>query len=120
MALLAGLGGGITRDVLVNQIPAALTNPAYIILALASGFLGYLLAFGKGQLFREGLFQFMLWLSLPFYAIVGAQKGVAVGLPIVGVLALGVGPTTACRLMSAQVCRPSSSSAVSGLSPRRC
>jgi uncharacterized membrane protein YeiH len=28
MALLAGLGGGITRDVLVNQIPAALTNPA--------------------------------------------------------------------------------------------
>jgi hypothetical protein len=58
---------------------------------LASGFLGYLLAFGKGQLFREGLFQFMLWLSLPFYAIVGAQKGVAVGLPIVGVLALAVG-----------------------------
>ena len=32
MALLMGLGGGITRDVLVNQVPGALTNPAYITL----------------------------------------------------------------------------------------
>jgi uncharacterized membrane protein YeiH len=27
MALLDGLGGGITRDVLLNKIPGALTNP---------------------------------------------------------------------------------------------
>ena len=31
MALLGGLGGGITRDVLVGEIPSALTNPAYIL-----------------------------------------------------------------------------------------
>lgn len=30
MALLMGLGGGMTRDVLLNKIPGALTNPAYI------------------------------------------------------------------------------------------
>ena len=30
MALLMGLGGGITRDVMLNQVPGALTNPAYI------------------------------------------------------------------------------------------
>ena len=42
MALLMGLGGGITRDVLVGQVPGALTNPAYIILALAFGTAGYL------------------------------------------------------------------------------
>ena len=35
MALLMGLGGGITRDVLVGQVPSALTNPAYIVLALS-------------------------------------------------------------------------------------
>ena len=94
MALLMGLGGGITRDVLVNQIPSALTNPAYILLCLAAGFIGYKLAFAGGQLFREGLFQFMTSFSLPLYAIVGAQKGVSVGLPVLGVLALGViGPT---------------------------
>src|SRR5262245_37543483 len=94
MALLGGLGGGITRDVLVAQVPAALTNPAYLTLAVAFGFVGYFLAYASGQLFREGLFQFMTAFSLPWYAIVGAQKGVAVGLPVWGCLFLGVvGPT---------------------------
>ena len=94
MALLGGLGGGITRDVLLGQVPAALTNPAYITLALGFGVLGYSLAYAKGQLFREGLFQFMTSFSLPWYAIVGAQKGVASGLPIAGCLMLAViGPT---------------------------
>ena len=37
MALLGGLGGGITRDVLVAEVPSALTNPAYITLALLFG-----------------------------------------------------------------------------------
>ena len=37
MALLGGLGGGITRDVLLGDVPSALTNPAYITLALAFG-----------------------------------------------------------------------------------
>jgi hypothetical protein len=27
MALLGGIGGGATRDVLVNEVPAAFTNP---------------------------------------------------------------------------------------------
>jgi uncharacterized membrane protein YeiH len=94
MALLGGLGGGITRDVLVGQVPSALTNPAYITLALAFGLLGYVLAYGEGQLFREGLFQFMTAFSLPWYAIVGAQKGVTVGLPVLACLLLAlVGPT---------------------------
>jgi uncharacterized membrane protein YeiH len=94
MAMLMGLGGGITRDVLLNKVPGALTNPAYIILAVGFGLVGYFLAFGSGQMFREGLFQFMTSFSLPFYAIVGAQAGVTAGLPIVGVLFLAVvGPT---------------------------
>jgi uncharacterized membrane protein YeiH len=43
MALLMGLGGGMTRDVLVNQVPGALTNPAYITVGLVFGIIGYLL-----------------------------------------------------------------------------
>lgn len=94
MALLMGLGGGITRDIIVNEVPAAITNPAYLTLCLLFGFIGYRLAFASGQLFREGLFQFMTSFSLPLYAIVGAQKGVSVGLPVAGVLFLAVvGPT---------------------------
>ena len=94
MALLGGLGGGITRDVLVGKVPSALTNPAYITLALAFGVLGYLIAYSSGQLFREGLFQFMTSFSLPWYAIMGAYAGVKAGLPVFGCIFLAVvGPT---------------------------
>ena len=94
MALLGGLGGGITRDIMVAKVPAAITNPAYITLALIFGVIGYFLAYGEGQLFREGFFQFMTAFSLPWYAIVGAQTGVKVGLPVLGCLLLAlVGPT---------------------------
>jgi uncharacterized membrane protein YeiH len=94
MALLGGLGGGITRDVLLGDVPSALTNPAYITLALVFGAIGYAVAFKQGQLFREGLFQFMTSFSLPWYAIVGAQKGVVAGIPVLGCLLLAVvGPT---------------------------
>src|SRR4029450_9943196 len=37
MALLGGIGGGITRDVLVSDVPVALTNPAYITVCLVAG-----------------------------------------------------------------------------------
>lgn len=94
IALLMGLGGGITRDVMVGEVPAAITNPAYLTLALGFGFLGYELAYAQGQLFREGLFQFMTSFSLPWYAIAGAQKGIEVGLPVFGTVLLAVvGPT---------------------------
>ena len=94
LAVLGGIGGGVARDVLLNTVPGALTNPAYIILCLAFGIIGYQLSYAKGQLFREGLFQFMTSFSLPMYAIVGAQKAEAAGLPVVGVLLIAVvGPT---------------------------
>ncbi len=94
MALLGGIGGGITRDVMLNKIPGSLTNPAYILLCLAAGVVGYLIAFASGQLFREGLFQFMTAFSLPWYAIAGAMAAEAADFPILGVLAMAViGPT---------------------------
>ena len=94
MALVGGIGGGVTRDVILNKIPGAFLNPAYILLCLAAGIIGYLIAFGSGQLFREGLFQFMTSFSLPWYAIAGAEAAEKAHLPILGVLALAViGPT---------------------------
>ena len=94
MALLGGIGGGVTRDMILNKIPAAFTNPAYILLCLAAGVVGYRVAFAQGQLFREGLFQFMTSFSLPWYAIAGAEAAEKAGLPVLGVLALAViGPT---------------------------
>ena len=97
MAFLGGLGGGMTRDVLLNKIPGALTNPAYISVCLIAGIVGYKLAFAKGQLFREGLFQFMTSFSLPWYAIAGAAAAAAAGLPVLGILAIAVIAPTAGR-----------------------
>jgi uncharacterized membrane protein YeiH len=95
MAILGGIGGGVTRDVILNQIPSAFTNPAYITLCIVFGTVGYLLAYGKGQLFREGLFQFMTAFSLPWYAIVGAEAALNADLPILAAILIGViGATT--------------------------
>src|SRR5262245_35172748 len=88
MALIGGVGGGMTRDVLVNDVPVALTNPAYITVCLVAGAIGYRITYASGQLFREGLFELVTSFSLILYAIVGAQKGAISGLPIVGCVIL--------------------------------
>jgi uncharacterized membrane protein YeiH len=97
MGLLMGLGGGITRDVLLNQVPTALTNPAFITVTLVAAAIGYKMAYTKGQLFREGVFQAVTSFALPLYAIVGAEKAENAGLPVAGVLALSVIAPTAGR-----------------------
>ena len=83
-AVIGGIGGGVTRDVLVSEVPAALQNPAYLTLCILAGIAGYLFAFDREERFRHGTFQIMTAFSLPWYAIVGTQKGVTVGLPVWG------------------------------------
>ena len=38
LAIFGGIGGGISRDVLLNKIPGALTNPWYLILCVLAGY----------------------------------------------------------------------------------
>ncbi|MDG3009490.1 hypothetical protein G4X40_04950 [Rhodococcus sp. D2-41] len=94
MALIGGIGGGVSRDVLLGEIPSAFTNSAFIVLCLVCGLVGYCVSFARGQLFREGLFQFMTSLSLPWYTIVGVSKASEHDIPVLGAIAIGViGPT---------------------------
>lgn len=94
LAVLGGIGGGIVRDVLLNTVPAALTDPWYVIVCVLSALLALRVAFLGGPHFREGLFQFMTAFSLPWYAVVGAQAALAAKLPLVAVVLIGVvGPT---------------------------
>jgi uncharacterized membrane protein YeiH len=94
LAVLGGITGGVVRDVLVNSIPAALTNPWYLILCILAAGLALTVAYSTGQRFRDGVFQFFTAFSLPWYAVVGAQKGLATHLPLIAVILLGVvGPT---------------------------
>src|SRR5271167_725751 len=97
MALIGGLGGGVIRDVMLGHTPSALLNPAYITLCLAAGVVGYGLAYKEGQLFREGLFQFMTSFSLPWYAIVGAQKATEANVTVIGAVLMAVIAPTAGR-----------------------
>ncbi|MDN4597030.1 TRIC cation channel family protein [Leifsonia virtsii] len=99
MAVIGGIAGGVTRDVILEQPPSAFTNPAYIAFCLVAGVVGYYVAYAGGQLFREGLFQFMTSFSLPWYAIIGAQKAVEAGYPILGALAIAVIAPTAGRFL---------------------
>jgi len=90
MGLVAGLSGGIARDLLLGHTPSALTNPAYVTVALGGGYIGYFVAYADGQLFREGIFQFMTSLSLVWFAIVGAQAGVHQGIEVLPCILLAV------------------------------
>ncbi|MDX2344248.1 MAG: TRIC cation channel family protein, partial [Acidimicrobiia bacterium] len=93
-AVFGGIGGGITRDVLLNDQPGSLTNPWYLILIFVAWVIGMRTAWTKGQQFRETYYQFMTSFSLPWYAIVGVQLGLEAGWPLLGAIFLGVvGPT---------------------------
>jgi len=94
MAVLGGIGGGVTRDVLLNKIPAALTHPSYLILCTLAAVVALRIDWRAGQYFREGLFQFMTAFSLPWYAVVGTDAALNADLPYLGCILIGVvGPT---------------------------
>lgn len=98
MATLAGIGGGATRDVLLNKNPAALINPWYLIFCFLAVILALFIAFRGAQRFRDGAFQFMTAFSLPWYAVVGAQAALQAHLPYLAAVLLGVIGATAGRL----------------------
>ena len=94
LAIFGGIGGGVSRDVLLNKIPGALTNPWYLILCVLAGIVGMLISFKGGQKFRETFYQFMTAFSLPWYAAIGVAAGLAAGLPDIAAIFIGiVGPT---------------------------
>ncbi len=97
LAYAGGIGGGIVRDILVNKIPAPLSNPWYLIACLAAGAVALLIDYNSEQRFKDGLFQFMTAFSLPWYAIVGAQAALDAHLGYLPAVILGVIATTAGR-----------------------
>jgi uncharacterized membrane protein YeiH len=94
IAIFGGIGGGVSRDVLLNDIPSALTNPLYIILSAVAGFLALRASQQLDQARSARLFDFMSAFSLPWYAVVGTNKALEADLPYVACILIGVvGPT---------------------------
>jgi uncharacterized membrane protein YeiH len=94
IAVLGGIGGGVTRDVLLNDIPSALLNPWYLILCTLAAVLALRVAVSLDQSRLSRVFDFMAMFSLPWYAAVGVNKALDAELPLIACVLIGVvGPT---------------------------
>ena len=94
LGIFGGIGGGVTRDILLNDIPSALTNPWYLILCIAVSLLAIRIMRRRSSESIARIFQFMAAFSLPWYAIIGTQKAMGDDLPIIAMVLIGVvGPT---------------------------
>ena len=90
LGLISALGGGITRDILLQHgPPLALTDIRYLLIALAGGFLGLLCGSSPGPKLGK-----MLVLvdaaALGFFAVAGSTRALAAGLSFLPAMLMGI------------------------------
>lgn len=91
LAIAAGLGGGILRDILLQVRPVALTQPWYLPTVLVAAGIGFFFGSLVNRFTKPLILMDAVWLGL--YAVVGAQKALSLGLS--GFSAILVGAITA-------------------------
>lgn len=108
MAFFGGIGGGTTRDIIAGKLPpSSWTNPWYFILCFVAAIVALFTAYGKGQKFREGWYQFVTAFSLAWYAAAGVHTGIEAGMPDIAAIGLGVvGPTAGRFLIDVTAGKP--------------
>jgi len=98
MAFFGGIGGGVKREVLLNDIPGPFRDPTYLLVCLLMGLLGlaiYRYADSKEERFRTRTLAFFKSFSLPWFAILGAHKALEHNLGIFAAIVIGLIATTA-------------------------
>jgi uncharacterized membrane protein YeiH len=98
MAFFGGIGGGVSRDLLLNEIPSPLLNVEYLVVCLLMGLVGlaiYKYAESKEEHFRRKTLAFFKSFSLPWFAILGAHKALDHNLGIFAAVVIGVIATNA-------------------------
>jgi uncharacterized membrane protein YeiH len=104
LAVTSGLGGGVLRDVLLDQVPVALTSSTYLPVALGVGVAMLVLHPHTGRI--DDLLDLFDAFALGLFAIVGASKALDAGLGPVAAAAVGVLAATAggvaCDVLSGQ------------------
>ncbi|MCI6585262.1 MAG: trimeric intracellular cation channel family protein [Mobiluncus porci] len=89
LAVMSGLGGGIIRDVMLNNAPpVALTDKYYLTMAFAGAILAWLWKF-DGKWSRRTLIVFDA-LVLGVWAATGTQKALGLGFAIIPAILMGV------------------------------
>jgi uncharacterized membrane protein YeiH len=86
-ALVVGLGGGIVRDVLLGQVPAALRDDTYLVVALGAGLVGMLASEAIPRL--GGAWDALDAAVVGLFVVVGALKTQDAGLSTGAVVLLG-------------------------------
>jgi uncharacterized membrane protein YeiH len=98
MAFFGGIGGGVTRDILLNEIPSPLKDPFYPLVCFLMGLLGlaiYRWADSKEESFRTRVLAYFKSFTLPWFAILGAHKALEHNLGITSAVLIGLIATTA-------------------------
>ena len=88
MAVAAGLGGGILRDVLLQTAPVAFKAPWYLPTVLVAAAIGFFFGSLVTRFRKPIALMDAVWLGL--YAVVGAQKAMDYGLSGFSAILLGV------------------------------
>ncbi len=97
MSFFGGIGGGVSRDILLNEVPAPLKDVNYILVCLLMGLLGliiYRYAESKEEGFRTRTLAYFKSFTLPWFAILGAHKALDHGLGIYSAILIGLVATT--------------------------
>lgn len=103
-AIIGGIAGGVSRDVILGEIPAPLLNPWYLLLSVAAAAIAIAIHYRWGQKFREGIYVFATSLSLPWYAAIGTNAALEHGLPYVSSILVGIIGATAGRYVIDLTC----------------
>ncbi|MET0480353.1 MAG: trimeric intracellular cation channel family protein [Mycetocola sp.] len=89
LAILSGLGGGLIRDTLLQQgPPVALTDPAYLAIAITGAFIAFFVPF-RGRWSQRSLVLIDA-LAIGSWAAVGAQKTLEADLGWLAAVAMGI------------------------------
>lgn len=87
IGIATGFGGGIIRDLLLNQVPAALTTNWLVLVATGAALMGMLL---ERVIARVGpLINVLDALTIGLFAAIGTTKALSVGLPEVPAVFVG-------------------------------
>jgi uncharacterized membrane protein YeiH len=98
MGFFGGIGGGVTRDVLLNEIPSPLKDATYLLVCVLMGLLGlaiYRFAASKEERFRTRTLAYFKSFTLPWFAILGAHKALEHNLGLFAAVVIGLIATTA-------------------------
>ncbi|MGA7565231.1 MAG: TRIC cation channel family protein [Terriglobales bacterium] len=98
LAFFGGIGGGVTRDILLNDVPSPFRDPNYLLVCVLMGLVGlafYHYARSREERFRTQTLAFFKSFTLPWFAILGAHKALDHNLGIFAAIVVGVISTNA-------------------------